>query len=283
MSFRIAVIVLNWNGLADSRECLNSLLAAPNRDVRFYVVDNASSDGSVEALRQEFGDRIALIENSENLLYAGGNNAGIRRALDDGCTHLLLLNNDTIVDARLLDELSAAAERWGDAILCPKIYFADPPDMLWYAGGSLDLSRATFLHRGHGQSDRGQFDVEEPTGWVTGCALFASRRVFENVGLLDESLGLYNEDVDFCLRAARLGFPMVYVPRGRIWHKVSASVGDGFPLRKLRLKWISLTRLLCHHLPTRRARFTALTRFLATELPKQLRHSMEVCQRRGSR
>jgi len=282
MNVRLAVIVLNWNGLADTRECLNSLLAAPNRDARIYVVDNASSDGSVEALAREFGAQITLVVNSENLLYAGGNNAGIRRALDDDCSHLLLLNNDTIADARLLDELCVAADRSGDAILCPKIYFADPPDMLWYAGGVLDVSRATFLHRGHGESDHGQFDAEEHTDWATGCALFASRRVFEATGFLDERLGLYNEDVDFCLRAARSGFPIVYVPRGKVWHKVSASVG-GFSLRKLRLKWISLMRLLRLHLPTRSARVRALAQFIVAELPKQLRHSMQVRQHRGSR
>ncbi|MDD5087831.1 MAG: glycosyltransferase, partial [bacterium] len=163
-----------------------------------------------------------------------------------------------------------------------KIFFVDPPQMFWYAGGILDLRRGVFVHRGHGEIDHGQFDAEERTGWATGCALFAPRRVFEDVGLLDESLGLYNEDVDYCLRAAQRGFPMVYVPRARVWHKVSASVGGGLSPRKLRWKWISLRRLLRRHLPSKAERGRALIRFLLAESPALLCHSVAVRSRKRS-
>ncbi|MBU0508546.1 glycosyltransferase family 2 protein [bacterium] len=272
MNDQTAVIVLNWNGLADTRECLASLFRITGASFRAYVVDNGSTDGSAEVLQSEFGERITLIANPENLLYAGGNNVGIRRALADGCAHLLLLNNDTIVDERLLAELVAASKRWDSAVLCPKIYFASPPNMLWYAGGRLNLKRALFVHRGHCELDRGQYDTEEPTGWATGCALFAPRQVFENVGLLDESLGLYNEDVDFCLRARTQGYATAYVPSGVVWHKVSASVGGVRSLRKLRLKWTSLLRMLRRHIPKRRERFGALAGFMVREAPRLVWH-----------
>jgi GT2 family glycosyltransferase len=188
----VGIIVLNWNGLADTRECLKSLFQLTGPTPRIYVVDNGSTDGSVQALRREFGDRIILIANDRNLLYAGGNNVGILRALQDGCSHLLLLNNDTVVDPVMLEELLRVSDKSTNAILCPKILYADRPNVLWYAGGKLNLHRARISHRGIRESDHGQYDQMEETGWATGCALFAPRHVFESVGLLDDNFQLYS-------------------------------------------------------------------------------------------
>ena len=262
---RVGVIVLNWNGLSDTRECLQSLFRSSGPPPRIYVVDNGSSDGSVTRLREEFADRIALIANPRNLLYAGGNNVGILRAMSDGCTHLLLLNNDTTVDAALLDVLTRASAEHEDAILCPKIYYADRPDTLWYAGGTLSLRRARVAHRGIRQRDRGQFERLEETGWATGCALFAPRRIYETVGLLDESFELYSEDLDYCLRARAAGFRILYVPEAKVWHKVSASIGGNLSREKIVRKWNSLRRLLRKHLPNPFARLLALSDFAITE------------------
>lgn len=262
---RVAIIVLNWNGLADTRECLRSLFRLSGAPPQIYVVDNGSADGSVRQLHGEFGDRIVLIANPRNLLYAGGNNVGILRALSDGCTHLLLLNNDTTVDAALLDALMRASGEHEDTILCPKIYYADRPDELWYAGGTLSLRRARVAHRGIRQKDRGQFDRLEETDWATGCALFAPRRVFETVGILDESFELYSEDLDYCLRARAAGVRILYVPEAKVWHKVSASLGGNLSRKKVVRKWNSLRRLLRKHLPNPFARLLALSDFAITE------------------
>lgn len=266
---RVGIIVLNWNGLADTRACLHSLLALEGPPPRIYVVDNASTDGSVTTLHREFSDRIVLLANGRNLLYAGGNNVGILRALADGCSHLLLLNNDTLVDPRLQLELLAAAAH-GPGLHCPKIYYADRPDVLWYAGGRLALRKARISHRGIRETDRGQYDRMERTDWATGCALFAPRLVFEQVGLLDESFELYSEDVDYSLRVRAAGFPVMYVPAAKVWHKVSASIGGNFSRRKLVRKWNSLRRLLRKHLPNPLVRRLALLHFLLTEPPRLL-------------
>lgn len=261
----VGVIVLNWNGWDDTQACLESLFVLTGVRPRLYVVDNASADGSPEKLAAAYGGRITLIQNRENLLYAGGNNAGLLRALADGCSHLLLLNNDTVVDPQLITELLRAAEREPQAILCPKIYYADRPETLWYAGGRIALRRARISHRGIRELDRGQYDRMEETGWATGCALFGPRAVFETVGLLDESFQLYSEDVDYCLRARRAGFRIVYVPAAKVWHKVSASLGGNLARGKLVRKWNSLRRLLRKHLPNPLLRILALTDFLITE------------------
>jgi GT2 family glycosyltransferase len=271
---KVGVIVLNWNGLQDTRACLHSLLALDGPPPVTYVVDNGSTDGSVRALHDEFGERIVLISNPRNLLYAGGNNVGILRALGDTCSHLLLLNNDTIVDGGLVTELSRAAAEHGDAILCPKIYYSAAPQRLWYAGGKMSLRRARFSHRGIREEDTGQYDQTEETDWATGCALFGSRKVFETVGLLDESFRLYCEDVDYCLRAKKAGFRIIYVPQAKVWHKVSASVGGNLSRAKLNRKWSSLRRLIHKHLPNPLMRCLALSDFMVTESVRVLSASV---------
>ena len=261
----VGIIVLNWNGLADTRECLLSLAGLRAVKPQIYVVDNGSTDGSVDALYKEFSHSITQLVNGRNLLYAGGNNVGILRALEDGSSHLLLLNNDTVVDPDLVSELVKASDQHPNSILCPKIYYAARPNTLWYAGGKLNLRRARIAHRGIRELDRGQYDRMEATGWATGCALFAPRLVFETVGLLDDSFQLYSEDVDYCLRAKAAGFRTIFVPSAKLWHKVSSAVGGNLSQNKLKRKWNSLRRLLKKHLPNPMMRYWALTDFVITE------------------
>jgi GT2 family glycosyltransferase len=265
---KVGILVLNWNGLADTRDCLESLFKLHGPTPVLYVVDNGSTDQSVTALHREFGERMILIANPRNMLYAGGNNVGILRALQDGCSHLLLLNNDTLVDPNMLSGLLAASDERGDGLYCPKIYYADRPDTFWYAGGLLKLHRGRSAHRGIREVDRGQYDRTEATDWATGCALFGTRKVFQTVGLLDEDFALYNEDLDYCLRAKAAGFPIVYVPTAKLWHKVSASVGGNLSRRKLVRKWNSLRRLLRKHIPNPILRYWALADFMITEPPR---------------
>ncbi|MFH1009795.1 MAG: glycosyltransferase family 2 protein [bacterium] len=265
MRDRIAIIVLTYNGLQDTRECLRSLQKLQGAPATIYVVDNGSRDGTADAIASEFGDFVIIIRNEKNLLFAGGNNVGIRRALGDAHEFILLLNNDTTVAPDFLLHLARASEEIPNAILVPKIYFASRPDILWYAGGLGNLRRARFMHRGIREKDRGQYDKVEATDWATGCALFVPRSVFEKVGLLDEDLGLYNEDVDFCLRARASGFGIYYVPSAKVWHKISATMGGNLSRAKLVRKWRSLRVLLRKHLPNPWARTRALLDFCITE------------------
>ncbi len=265
MQERVAIIVLTYNGLQDTRECLKSLRKLQDAQAIIYVVDNGSSDGTADAIAAEFQDSIILIHNEKNLLYAGGNNVGIRRALADGHASILLLNNDTTVALDFLAHLVHVGSELPRAILAPKIYYASRPDVLWFAGGIANIRRAHFAHRGIREKDNGQYDNREPTDWATGCALFVPREVFDEIGLLDENLGLYNEDVDFCLRAKASGFGIYYVPAAKMWHKVSAAMGGNLAPAKLRSKWRSLRILLRKHLPSPWARARALLDFCVTE------------------
>ncbi|MCI0453022.1 MAG: glycosyltransferase family 2 protein [Candidatus Latescibacteria bacterium] len=243
----VVVVVLTWNGRELTMDCLRSLEAVATPNVRVMVVDNASMDGTVAAIRARYGARVEVVENPTNLGYAGGNNAGIRRALDDGARFILLLNNDTTVAPDFVDELLNAMHEPMIGIAAPKIYFAEPRDRVWYAGGEISLWRGVARHAGIRQVDRGQFDHPHDVDYASGCALFARREVFERVGLLDEAYRAYFEDADLCMRAARAGFRIRYVPGAKVWHRISASTGGQVSRAKVRRKLESSWRFFRAH------------------------------------
>ena len=245
---RLAIVVLNWNGLRDTLAALDSLARCrlPDGWSRWtIVVDNGSTDGSVEALRGR-GDA-ELLPLPTNRRFAAGNNAGLRRALERGADAVLLLNNDTEADAGLLERLLLALEQDPAAGAAgPLIYFAPPSDRIWYAGGECRVGAGLSYHRGIRDRDRGQYRVVETTGYLTGCCLLAWREAWERVGLLDERYYIYSEDCDWCLRARRAGYRLLFVPTARLWHKVSASSGASSPWKIYHRVRANLTLFATH-------------------------------------
>jgi GT2 family glycosyltransferase len=222
----ISVVVLNWNGKEDTLACLHSLLELTYPNYRVIVVDNGSTDGSVTAIQTAFAS-VEVLVNAENLGYAEGNNVGIRHALASGADYIFLLNNDTVVDAALLDELIATAESEPRVGLTgPKIYYYDQPDRLWYAGAKEQWLRRIPATVGLDELDRGQYAQVRETAFVYGTAMLIRRQVLEEIGLLDKQFFAYHEDADFCMRARQAGYRCMYNPRGVVWHKVSASTRD---------------------------------------------------------
>jgi GT2 family glycosyltransferase len=242
---KVSVVILNWNGKALTIDCLRSLLPGQTSGMEVIVVDNGSTDDSVTAINEMFGDSIVLIVNKSNLGFAAGNNVGIRYALNNGADYILLLNNDTVVDPALVENMLRPFHDFPRVgITGPKIYYYTPRDQIWFAGGEIFLARGTARHVGIRQIDRGQFDRTMETDYVTGCALMASREVFEKCGFLDPSYVAYYEDADFCMRARRAGFGIVYAPGGKVWHKISASTGGQMSRRKINRKFKSTCKFL---------------------------------------
>jgi GT2 family glycosyltransferase len=230
-------VVLAWNGKPLTMACLESLGSLSYRNAAVILVDNASADGTAAAVRKTYGDRVTVIENTENLGFSRGNNVGIRRALDEGADFVLLLNNDTVVDPALVDRLVEVIAKSGDiGIVGPKIYYASPPDRIWFAGGRIYLARGVSKHIGIRERDTGRYDSIRDVDYVTGCALLARREVFERIGYLDPVFAAYYEDADFCVRARRAGFRVVYAPAGKVWHKISASTGGELGRAKISRK-----------------------------------------------
>ncbi len=244
----IAIIVLTWNGRDLTLDCLRSLEAVRTPGAHGVVVDNASSDGTVSAIRERYGDRISVIENGANLGFAAGNNAGIKRALADGADFVLLLNNDTMVAPDFVDELLRPMMAAPDVgITAPKIFYAEPVNQIWFAGGEISLWRGTARHIGIREIDRGQYDRERDIDYATGCAMLVRRAVFEKAGFLDPGYQAYFEDADFCVRVRAAGFRIRYAPAAKVWHKISASTGGQLSRRKATRKLASSRRFFAAH------------------------------------
>ncbi|MEK7263729.1 MAG: glycosyltransferase family 2 protein [Bacteroidota bacterium] len=224
----VYIIVLNWNGKSDTVECLHALRNITYTNYKIIVVDNASTDGSVEAIRAEFSDA-EIIVNNENLRYAGGNNVGIKYALQNGADYVLLLNNDTIVEKKFLAELVQRAEndkRVG--IAGSKIYYYGDKNRLWYAGGIIEWKKGWISHRGIRELDTQQYNMDSETDYITGCCMLVRRNVIEQIGILDEAYFIYGEDADWCMRVKNANFRLMYIPSSVVWHKVSVSSGGNF-------------------------------------------------------
>jgi GT2 family glycosyltransferase len=217
----LVAVVLNWNGGEDTLAALESL-----RGVDTVCVDNGSADGSADAVASRF-PQVELIRTGVNLGFAGGNNVGIRRALERGADWVLLLNNDAVADAGLPAALEAAARARPDAgVLACKVFFTDPPDRLMYAGGTVNLALGySGRQDGFGDLDDGRFDALRDVERATGAAMAVSGAAIEEVGLLDESLFAYVEDTEWSVRIRRAGFAVVFVPDAKAWHVGSASTG----------------------------------------------------------
>lgn len=219
-------VVLSWNGREDTLRCLRSLLDVDDERLRVVCVDNGSHDGSPEAVRERF-PQVELIEAGANLGYSGGNNLGIRRALEQGAGWVVLVNNDATVAPDALDGFrDALRERPRAGILAGKVYFADRPATIWFAGQRVrELLGYSGRPRGYGRSDSPRYERVVTTDRAVGALMAISRKAIAAVGLLDEDLFAYVEDVDWALRVREAGFEVAFAPRARAWHGVSASTG----------------------------------------------------------
>lgn len=220
------VIVLSWNGREDTLRCLESLTRVEHQDLAIVCVDNGSEDGTPQAVRERF-PQVVLIEAGVNLGYSGGNNLGLRYALDHGARWMVLVNNDATVAADLISGFEHAAQKHPRAgMLAGKVYFADRPDTIWFAGQRVsELLGYSGRPRGYGRPDGPRYEEVRRTGRAVGALMAISREAIEAVGLLDEDLFAYVEDVDWALRVRRANLEVVFAPQARAWHRVSASTG----------------------------------------------------------
>jgi hypothetical protein len=222
------VIMLNWNQEADTRECLESLRRCRS-PLRVILVDNGSRDGSPKRLAADFPE-VEVLGQPKNLGFAEGNNVGLRRALELGAERIVLLNNDTLVDEGFVEPLADVLDRHPEVgIAGSKIYCYPEATTLWAAGATIDWERGRQFHIGAGEVDQGQYDVERDVDYVSACCLLARREVFERAGLLDPRYFIYFEETAWSARARDCGFHIRYVPKSRIWHKVSAAMNVDSP------------------------------------------------------
>lgn len=221
----IGIILVNYNGAADTLQCIDSLKRMTYSNYRIIVADNGSSDNSLKILYEKKEETdFELLELAENRGFSAGNNAGIRLALELGAEYILLLNNDTLVDRDFLKRLmEAKTDLPVDSVMTSTILYADDKEKIWYAGGTYNLRTAKVSQLGMG---KGWQPVQEKALEVTfasGCCMCLPAAAVRYVGLLDESYFLYEEDVDYCFRLWQKEIKIYYVPKAIIYHKVSSS------------------------------------------------------------
>ncbi len=236
----VSIIILNWNNWGDTITCLDSLknLDYPNYEI--VVVDNGSTDESVHELRQTLDPpkgvrpprKTTFTINKKNLGFSGGNNVGIKYALDNGADYILLLNNDTVVEPSFLKTLIGMSENPNSrfpvpnsfGILGPRINYFESKDLVWFNGGEFGWPLKYNYHLDFRKKESELKNLEpREVDFITGACMLVKRAVFEKIGLLDERFFLYFEDMDFCLRAKKAGFASMIVPQAKIYHKVSAT------------------------------------------------------------
>jgi GT2 family glycosyltransferase len=217
----ISVIIPNWNGNRYLPGCLDSLRSQSYRRFEVLVVDNASSDGSDRIVPESYPE-YRLIPLSRNFGFAVAVNEGIRQAKGE---LMALLNNDAEAEPDWLASMAAAAADHPEAgFFACKILLYDRRDLIHSAGDFYGRDGVPG-NRGVWQKDEGQFDREEYVLAACGAASSWRRELLDDVGLLDESLFMYCEDVDLSLRAQLRGYRCLYLPASRVYHRLSATGG----------------------------------------------------------
>lgn len=224
------IVIINYNYFNDTIECINSLIEASASLDQIIIVDNASTDGSVDQIRKQFGKQINILVNLKNLGYPGALNVGIPFALSRGAKWVLLMNNDVIVAPDCLLNLKEASEIGKEySLFGPLILYYSSPELIWYLG--YHLIPGTLIGVGSYRGRKITKNIQElvPMDLMHGCAMMVNKVVFENIGYFDDSQMIYGDDADFSLRAKKAGYKAAAATKARIWHKVSLTMNRQKP------------------------------------------------------
>ena len=229
---KVAIILLNYNGASDTIECIESIKHSVYTNYEIIVVDNCSTDNSVEQLEKySINADFTLIRSKKNNGFSAGNNIGIKDIIKKDFDYVLLLNNDTLVSPDFLEKLINGFNCSNSCgVTIAKIYYENDRDIIWYAGGNLNFRTSRTEHWNYNKKDA--FEIKKPckVSFATGCCMCLSKDVIKKVGLMDEDYFLYEEDADYCSRILMNGFDIYYIPDSVIYHKVSKSTGNASPL-----------------------------------------------------
>ncbi len=237
---KVFAIAINFNKEEVTFAWLDSMqkIKAPNFSLDIVIVDNASIKPFI-LNKERKRNNVHVLLSRENTGFTGGNNIGIQYALAHGAEYILIINNDTIVDSNVINNLLIVLDsNQKIGLTAPKIYFAkghefhknrykneDLGKVFWYAGGYTDWANVKSVHRGVDEVDHGQYDKLEKIDFASGCCMLIKREVLEKVGLFDSRVFMYYEDAILCEKIKREGYELWYVPKAFIWHVNAASSG----------------------------------------------------------
>lgn len=218
----IGVILVNYRDAQDTCDCIDSLFKSDYKKIQIYVVDNASNDESIRIFEEKYHDKICLISLPDNVGFGNANNIGIEHAFENGDDAVLILNNDTIVDKKMINILKQNIT--DNEIAVPLMLYHDDPSLIWYAGGRFD--RFGIPRHIDYRNDISKVDLRQCyVDFATGCCFLMTRNVYERVGGFDGNYFLYWEDADLSIRLQQHDVKIKFCPDAVLWHKVSSSTG----------------------------------------------------------
>ena len=223
---KIGAVTVTYNSALVIDGFMSSMLCQTHSNFILYIVDNTSSDQTLERVAQHKDPRVSVMRNQKNVGIAEANNQGTKAALDAGCEAVLFVNNDTEFESFLLEKLAAGMNQHTADMIAPKILFYDGQQVIWSAGGGFSpLKGYAGYHYGLGQIDRGQFDATRRVDHAPACCLLVRKDVFAKIGFMDSRYFVYHDDTDFCYRAKRAGLKLIYLPSASLLHKASSLTG----------------------------------------------------------
>lgn len=234
---KIAIILVNYNGLKDTIDCIQSIEKSTAQS-QIVVVDNASKENEAEMISKKFPE-VKTIRSETNGGFSAGNNIGIQWALDQGYDYIALLNNDTVIAPDMLELLCQNVS--DHSVSVPKMLYFSRPDVIWYGGGRINRKTGNAEHINMNKKNQEDITVRK-CDFATGCCIMIPASVFRKVGMLDERFFMYCEDTEFCLRLMEHGISINYVPSAKLWHKVSQSTGGDESV--LSIYYITRNRIL---------------------------------------
>lgn len=215
----IHIITLNWNGLTDTVNCLESLKESDLSNTTIYVVDNGSANNEAEQLARMFPE-VMVLPQKENTGFCGGNNIGIQKALENGAELVVLLNNDTIIPKNAINKLAEEFLKIPDAgAISPVILLYPEKEYDNFIKAAWNTERAQFSMN---PEKKRYDDVKNDKPWksefANGCCLLTSSEVLKKVGLLDERYFAYYDEADWCKRLEKFGYFSYVSPASFIYH-----------------------------------------------------------------
>jgi hypothetical protein len=225
---KVVVLTLNWNGKKWLGECLGAILALDYLNFETVMIDNGSTDGSVDFVRRCF-PAVHVLENGANLGYARGFNAGLAYAFDQReADYCLVMNNDTKIDPEALSALVQVAESYDRVgFVTGKVYFYDRPNTLQTVGKFDRPGSITAADIGASEEDTGQYDSIIERSFADDIFTLVSRKMYKEIGGYDLQFFLQCEEFDWQWRAKDRGWRIYYAPKARLWHHGSLSMGGG--------------------------------------------------------
>lgn len=219
---KIGLVSITYNSAQVIEPFLKCVLQQTHPHFLLYIIDNISSDNTLERIAQYKDDRIIVIKNQANVGVAAGNNQGIQQALKDGCDEICIINNDVEFEDTLLEKLSTQLEVLNASLIAPKMMYHPETHLIWWAGTKFNIYESCMTnHIGIQQEDKGQFDTIEQMDYAPTCCVLLRKEVIDDIGMMDEKYFAYYDDTDFFYRIFKQHkHRLFYYPFVHFYHKV---------------------------------------------------------------